>query len=69
MKPDVKCSRCGFVVHGDDKNYDERKKRHVQGRHTRHITQNERYPDTDPKEMNGGLGGLDIGKVNWITIW
>jgi len=68
MKPDVKCSRCGFVVYGKDKLYDERKKRHTM-RHTRKKVVNERYPDTQAKEINGGLGGLDYGEVKWVTIW
>ena len=66
MKQDVKCSRCGFIVHGDDPLYDNRKKRHVEGRHTPHKTISER----DGKIIQGnGMGNIDIGKVNWITIW
>jgi len=65
MKPDVKCSRCGFVVCGNDKLYDARKKRHT-NRHTKHILTSER----DGRIIKGyGMGNLDIGEVKWITIW
>lgn len=67
MKPDVKCSRCGFVVHGDDKLYDVRKKRHADGRHTPHTIRGER-PQHNGQLFSKAMGGLDIGKVSWYVV-
>lgn len=64
IKPTVKCSRCEFEVEGNDTLYNERKKRHVEGRHTRHETKSERDGSIITK---GGMGNLDIGNVSWIV--
>ena len=34
MRQDRKCSLCGWVIHGDDKLHEQRKKRH-EGHHNR----------------------------------
>jgi len=65
-KPTIECSRCKFRIEGNDPDYDERKKRHVEGRHTAHKTKSERDGSIISK---GGMGNLDIGKVKWITVW
>lgn len=66
MNLDVECSRCGFKVYGTSDNYHIRKKRHVEGRHTAHKVISER----DGLPVYGyGMGNLDIGKVDWITVW
>jgi hypothetical protein len=57
-----KCKRCLQIVD------ESGKERHEKGRHQRHKTQNERYPKSEPQELNGGLGGLDYGTVEWEII-
>lgn len=65
MRNDIKCSRCGFVIHGNDLLYENRKKRHV-GWHSLHTTKSQR----DGSIVNkAGKGYVDIGEVKWITIW
>ena len=60
-KPDVKCSRCDFPVHGNADNYDIRKKRHA----------DKHKPHTTISERTGSMISLnnDVGPVTWITIW
>jgi hypothetical protein len=65
------CNRCqpnSLIFDDTDPDFENRKSAHEYGRHTRHETQNERYPDTEPHEINGGLGGLDYGPVIWIPL-
>ena len=60
------CSLCGFVVDTEDTLVDIRKKRHVEGRHTRHETESER----DGSIIQGsGMGNIIIGKVSWVRAW
>lgn len=66
MKITVSCSRCGDEFSNDDPLFEERKKRHVEGRHTKHNVISER--DGLPVH-NHGMGNIDIGKVDWITVW
>lgn len=64
----IECSRCEQILEEEDLDFlGKRADRHTLGRHTRHVTQNERYLDI-PKQINGGLGGLDWGEVIWITL-
>ena len=64
----VECIRCGQELEDTDLEFlGKRCDRHTLGRHTRHVTQNERYLD-EPKQINGGLGGLDWGEVEWLTL-
>jgi len=63
MNQDKECSRCGYIVH-TDKDQQNRMKRHVEGRHTKHKTISER----DGTEIKG-FTNLDIGPVKWITCW
>ena len=66
MKLTVECSRCGDKFSNDDPLFEERKKRHVEGRHTQHHVISER----DGSPIYGhGMGNLDIGEVKWITVW
>ena len=60
------CSLCGFIVDTEDTLVDIRKKRHADGRHTRHKTKSER----DGSILNkAGMGNITIGKVKWVRIW
>jgi len=67
MKVTVSCSRCGDEFSNDDPLFEERKKRHVEGRHTEHTTKGER-PYQGILHQHG-MGNLDIGIVKWITCW
>ena len=58
-----KCSLCNYIAEEDDQEI--RMKRHVEGRHTRHITISER--DGLPTHSNG-MGNLIIGYVEWIKV-
>ncbi len=60
---ELKCNLCGFIAKEDDQQL--RMKRHVEGRHTRHITISER--DGLPTH-NNGMGNLIIGNVEWIEV-
>lgn len=60
-KPDVECSLCHYIVHGNADQYDLRKKRHAD-KHSPHITLSER--DGHAISRNN-----IIGKVRWITVW
>jgi len=72
MKLTVVCSRCGdqFSNCNTDDTinllFEDQKKRHVEGRHTKHKVISER--DGLPV-YNHGIGNLDIGPVKWITVW
>jgi len=60
------CSRCGFRVSDDDLHFEDRKRRHVEGRHTEHIVISER----DKLPVYGhGMGNIDIGEVKWVRVW
>ena len=60
------CSRCGFTVDDTDIDFENRKSRHVEGRHTEHKVISER----DGKPVyNHGMGNIDIGEIKWIRVW
>ncbi|WP_428323645.1 hypothetical protein [Nitrosopumilus sp.] len=61
MKQDIKCSNCGFVVHGDDPEYYHVKEKHMK-----------RYQEhTIVSERDGRVIVPNNTKIkpHWITIW
>jgi len=60
------CSRCGDKFDDTDPLFNEKKKRHVEGRHTEHTVKSERDGHVI---YNHGMGNIDIGEVKWVRVW
>lgn len=60
-----RCSLCTFEVDINDPLCDHIKKRHEDGRHTRHSTISQRDGHII---NNSGMGNIIIGKVVWNNI-
>lgn len=60
----IKCSLCPQTFEEDDPLFEIRKKRHAEGRHTKHYIVSQR----DSSKINNSMGGLVIGEVEWIEV-
>ena len=61
MRPTLKCTGCGFIVHNDDPDYDRIKKRHMD-KYKPHKTRSER---------DGHSIAINNVKTKpvWVTVW
>ena len=64
----VECMTCNQIIEEEDLDFlGKRCDRHTEGRHTPHVVKGER-PQHCGQLFSKAMGGLIIGKVEWITL-